>query len=142
MALCDDTKNYAKETFITMEQAEIRCEHFKKIHQKIQDAKKCPKCGKHTLQIELGSYEENTTDYVYCDNDEIPYIEDGEEYFNECDFTSDVTAQFEPISHWYDFDIVSSFACNIESEGLSQIEKQIGSSWFDFVEDDNKKLNN
>jgi hypothetical protein len=137
MTLCVETKTYAEATFITMEQAEIRCEHFKKISQEMHEARKCPKCGKHTLAIES---EASTSDYVYCENDEIPVNEDGEEYFTDCDYSTIATSKHKAVSHWHDFDVVLAFASNIDSEGLPGIEKQVGCSWSEFVDDDNRKL--
>jgi hypothetical protein len=143
MSLCDNPKEYAKQTHISLEQAEIRCKYFKELKEKIHAARKCPKCGEHTLAIEGGSYEEGIQSYVYCENDKIPTIdEEGDEYMEECDFTSDVTKEFEPISHWYDFDVVLMFSIDIDRDGIKAIEKQIGCTWSDFVENDTKDLLN
>lgn len=141
MALCDNSKEYAEKTLISLEQAEIRCEYFRKIKEKMYEAKKCPKCGEHTLEIEGGSYEEGINSYVYCENDKIIVIdEDGEEYETECDFTSDITKEFEPISDWYDFDVVLMFSLDIDSDGIKAVEEQIGCSWTEFVEKDTMDL--
>jgi hypothetical protein len=143
MSLCDNAKEYAEKTYITLEQAKIRCQYFIKLKAKIYEAKKCPKCGEHTLEIESGSYEEGYSSYVYCENDKIPTVdEDGDEYMEECDFTSDVTKEFEPISHWFDFDVVLMFSINIESDGIKAVEEQIGCSWSEFVEKDTNDLLN
>jgi carboxypeptidase C (cathepsin A) len=141
MSLYDHPKEYAKETFMSLDQAEIRCRHYKKMQEKRHKAKKCPTCGKHTLQIEDGSYEEGITAYVYCENDEVPYVdEEGDTCFTDCEFTSEITEQYEPISHWYDFDEVLAFSMEVEEEGIKKIEERIGCTWTEFVEGSNKEL--
>lgn len=141
MSIYNNPEVYAKKTLMTTEQAIIRCEHFKKLQQVMYEAKKCPKCRQHTLEIEGGSYEEGTQDYVYCENDKVTVNdEDGEEYLTDCDFTSDVEKEFEPISHWYDFDVVLAFSDNLERDGKDKAEIYIGSSWEEFVNASNEKL--
>lgn len=141
MSIYNNIEEYAKQTFMTTEQATIRCAHFKELEQKTHEAKKCPKCGKHMLAIETGSYEEGTHDYVYCENEQVLVVdEDGDECFTDCDFTSDVETEYEPIWHWYDFDEVLAFSIELETEYKKEVETHIGSSWLEFVEASNKKL--
>lgn len=142
LSIYDDAKKYAKETFMTIEQAEVRCIYFKKMQEERHLAKICPKCGKQTLEIESGSYEEGISPYVYCENEEGEKVidKDGNEFFNECDFTSDVTKEYTAINHWYDFDEILSFSIEVEREGLKKIEKQIGCTWNEFVENANREI--
>ena len=88
MSIYENEKEYAEKTFMTLEQAKLRCEFYKKLNQEINDARKCPKCHQDTLEIESG--EEGQSEYVYCESEIIKIDEDGEEYSDECDFTSDV----------------------------------------------------
>jgi len=138
----DNAEEYAKQTFTTLEQAKIRCDHYKKLQEQQHQAKKCPKCGQHTLEFETGCYEEGYGDYIYCENEKVEKVidEDGEEFYKECDFTSKVTKNFEPIHHWWDFDEVLAFSIDIERDGKEEIEKQIGCTWTQFVENANKEL--
>ncbi|MCK2000725.1 hypothetical protein MZM54_04890 [[Brevibacterium] frigoritolerans] len=140
MSLYNNPKEYAKETMMSIEQATLRCEHFKKIQQIMHEAKKCPKCGKHSLGIEGGSYEEGYSDYVYCENDEVVVIENGEELFTDCGFTSDVKEEYEPLNHWYDFDVILSFCFQIKEEGLPETERNIGCTWDEFINKEKKQL--
>lgn len=141
MSIYNNPKQYAETTFMTLEQAKVRCNYYNKLEKLIYEAKKCPKCGEHTLEIESGCYEEGYSDYVYCGNDNIKTVDgDGEDFFDECDFTSDVRKEFEPISHWYDFDVVLAFSIDIKKDGLLVTEKNIGCSWNEFVEKENKEL--
>lgn len=140
MSIYNNPEQYAKETHMTLAQAEVRCAHFKQLAQKMEDIRTCPKCGKNTLELEGGSYEEGIKASVYCENDEVKVVdeEDGEEYFTDCDFTSPVTKEYQALDSYYDFDIVLEFAGEINEVGITEIEKRIGSSWNDFVEKENK----
>lgn len=134
MSIYDNPQEYAKKTFITLEQAVLRCQHFKKLKKEIQEAKKCPKCGAYTLEFESGCYEEGYGDFIYCTNEISDVDEDGEEVFVECGFTSSLTEQFQPLVHWYDFDIILMFSNDIEERGMDKVEKEIGCSWPEFVD--------
>lgn len=140
MSIYDNPEQYAKEARTTLEQAEVRCAHFKQLAEKMEEIKKCPKCGARTLELEGGSYEEGIKEYVYCENDEVKEIdeEDGEEYFTECQFTSPITKEYQALDSYYDFDIVLEFASEIDELGLETIEKRIGLSWHEFVEKENQ----
>jgi len=146
LSIYDNPQEYANKTRTTLKQAIIRCQHFKKIEAEIQKARKCPKCGKETLEFEGGSCEEGYSDYIYCTN-EVPVTgedcndcnscKDHGSCFVECDFTSDVTEQYKPLSDGYDFDIVLYLVFGIEQYGMESVEKQIGCSWLQFVDRDN-----
>lgn len=141
MSIYNNSEEYAKRTFMSLEQAEIRCEYFRKLQQKMYESKKCPKCGQHTLEIEGGSYEEGTKDYVYCENDKVSEIdEDGEKYLADCDYTSDVDKEHEPISQWYDFDEVLALVIDFDRNDKKEVEEHIGCSWDKFIDTSNKKL--
>lgn len=141
MSIYNNTEEYAKQTFMSLEQSEIRCKYFRKIQQKMHESKRCSKCGQHTLEIESGSYEEGTQDFVYCENDKVSVIDEyGEKYLTDCDFTSDVDKEYEPVNHWYDFDEVLAFSIDFESNGKEMVEKHIGCSWDEFINESNKKL--
>ncbi len=146
MSIYDNPQEYANKAYITLEQAKIRCKHFKKIEEEINETRKCPKCGEYTLEFEGGSYEEGYSDFIYCTN-EVRQIDedcDGcdvcEGCFVECEFTSNVTGQFEPLSDGYNFDIVLYFSFQIKECGIEEVEKQIGGSWPQFVDRDNSTL--
>lgn len=141
MSLYNDPKEYAAQTLMSLEQATIRCNHFKKLKDQIFKAKKCPQCGQHTLEIEGGSYEEGYNSFVYCENDAVNVTdEDGEIYQTDCDFTSNVKKEYEPISHYYDFDDVLAFSIHIKKDGLASVESSMGCSWSEFVKKANEKL--
>lgn len=141
MSIYNVPKDYAAQTVMSLEQATIRCNHYKKIEEQSFEASKCPQCGQHTLAIECGSFEEGYSDFVYCENDKVTVTdEDGETYHTDCDFTSNVTKEYEPISHYYDFDEVLAFSIGIEQGGLASIESNIGCTWSEFVEKANKRL--
>lgn len=142
MSIYNDPKEYAQKTFTTTEQAEIRCKYFNELQAIIHEAKKCPKCNQHTLEIEGGSYEEGTHDFVYCENDKFTVLdEDDEEYLTDCGFISAVEKKYEPINHWYDFDEVLAFSIDIEKSGKDKVENIIGCTWNEFVNSSNEKLN-
>ncbi|WP_146067783.1 hypothetical protein [Brevibacillus laterosporus] len=82
-----------------------------------------------------GSYEEGIEPDVYCLNDRVPVVEDGENYLTDCGFTDDAKDEYTPISHWYDFDVVLYSAVNGEST-----EDYIGEPWEDFVRNDTDSL--
>ncbi len=137
MSIYDNPQNYAEEASITIEQATLRCKYFKELEAKIHEARKCPRCGEYTLEFEGGSYEENYRDYVYCTNENIPDNENGEGYYVDCDFTSEIIDQFELLSTGYNFDVVLCFGMNIKSQGLQKVEKEIGCPWSKFVDKNN-----
>ncbi|ALP36813.1 hypothetical protein ASL14_12210 [Paenibacillus sp. IHB B 3084] len=58
MNIYDNPEKFAKDLKISLEQAEMWCKNQKKIQEEIEQARLCPKCGKHTLEYEIGSYEE------------------------------------------------------------------------------------
>lgn len=122
MTIYKDPQTYAKEAYISLELATIRCAEYLPFVEAIEPAKKCPNCGEHTLAIELGSYEEGTSELVYCENEE------------GCDFTSEVTDELEPLQHWYAFDEVLALSCDIDRDGLSTFEEQLGCSWVEYAE--------
>jgi hypothetical protein len=79
---------------------------------KVEKASVCPKCGKPSLEWEMGSYEEGSDDYIYCSNYEVPYLdEDGEQYFKDCEYVSDIKTEHEPLAHWYTFDHLLAINC-------------------------------
>lgn len=121
---------------MSLEQAEKRCEHFKKLKEQIYQAKKCPKCGEHTLEIEGGSYEEGIKPYVYCENNKVKVFDGVEEYEDDCDFSSKITKEFEFLNSYCDFDVALAFVVDIQRDGFERTEKNIGCSWNEFIEKD------
>jgi hypothetical protein len=142
MSIYNDPKKYAEETHVTLKQAQIRCNHYKKIEELIHQRKKCPTCGKYTLEYEGGSYEGGIQPFIRCDNDEVlVYDEDsGEEVFTDCKFTSDVTKEYEPLAGYFDFDEILMLSMDVERDGLEAVESMVGQSWFQFVETSNQEL--
>lgn len=105
MCIYDDHKAYARKVRITERMAKLWCDHQKKKIKEIHEAKKCPLCSAHTLEYESGSYEYNEPDYVYCDNDEIPLVdEEGESYLGTCEFATTNIEDYIKLQHGYDFD--------------------------------------
>lgn len=139
MTIYNDPQKYSKQTSTSIEQAELRCSLFKQIQQKVHEARKCPKCSKHTLTLEEGNYEEGYSDYIYCENDKIVVIDDGEECTTDCGFTSEALKEFELLYHWHDFDEVLAFSLDNEDRGI-EAERKLGCSWADFVDKSNQVL--
>lgn len=138
MSIYSDHIDYAKKVRMPIRLAEIWCKNQLELKKEMDKAKKCPKCGKDTLELELGSYEEGYSDYVHCSNDEIPAVDvDGEEYFTECDYTASPEKGHEPLSAWYDFDVIMAFRC-----GMSGRVKEFGSlqEWLKFVREEVSKI--
>ncbi|MFK7696413.1 hypothetical protein [Paenibacillus sp. HJGM_3] len=138
MGLYDDHVSYAKKTRIPVSLAKVWCANQLELQEEMDAARVCPKCGKPTLVLESGSYEEGTQDYVYCANDEIQAVDvDGEEYFEECDYTADPEKKHEPLSTWYDFDVIWAFSC-----GLIDRKNEFYNlrDWLDFVRKEVAKI--
>lgn len=114
MSIYDDPAAYARKVRITERLSRIWCEYQAKILKEHEAAKRCPSCGKHTLEYEGGSYEECIQPYIYCSNDEIPAIDvDGEEYFAECDYSADFDDnKHEAIPIDYTYDHILSMNCD------------------------------
>lgn len=140
MSIYLNPKRYAEVTHTTLEQAKIRCDYFRTFLEKTEVAKICPKCKASTLEFECGSYEEGYGDYIRCENDQIETKdEEGDVYYEECNFTSDVTEEFIPLTSWYGFDVILMFAYDIEQKGMKEFEKELGCSWTEFVDNTTKK---
>lgn len=125
---------------MTLEQAKKRCEYFKKLHEQIHEAKKCPKCGEHTLEVEGGSYEENIKPYIYCSNDKVKVVDGQEEYEDDCDYSSEITKEYEFLNTYCDFDVILAFVVDLERDGFERTEKNIGCSWKEFIEKESKDI--
>lgn len=139
MGLYDDPVAFAKKTRIPVSLSRIWCLNQLALQKEIEAARICPKCGQPTLVLESGSYEEGTNDYVYCEYDQIPMVDeaDGEEYKVECDYTADPGKEHEPLSSWYDFDVILAF-----SVGMVERDKEFGGlqEWVKFVRDEVNKI--
>lgn len=137
MSIYTDYAAYARKVRITERLAKIWCDNQLKLAAEIEEAKKCPSCGKNTLEYEMGSYEENERDCIYCSNYEIPLVdEDGEQYFGECDFVTTEIDKHEALMPWYDFDTLWAFSYPenliIANEGLQ--------GWLKFVKEEVEKI--
>ncbi|MGR6760290.1 hypothetical protein ACU1JV_00405 [Paenibacillus sp. T2-29] len=139
MSIYDDPAAYARKVRITERLSRIWCEYQAKILKEHEAAKRCPSCGKHTLEYEGGSYEECIQPYIYCSNDEILAIdEDGVEYFAECDFSADFDIEKHeaiPIDHTYDH--ILAMNC-----GTMNGVKEFGGlkAWFAYAKRDIEKF--
>lgn len=137
MSIYADHVAYARKVRITESMAKIWCDNQLKLAAEIEEARKCPVCGKKTLEYEIGSYEENERDCIYCSNDQIPLVdEDGEHYFGECDFATTETEKYEALMPWYDFDTLWAFSYPenliIANEGLQE--------WLKFAKEEVEKI--
>jgi hypothetical protein len=130
MSMYSDHIAYAKKVRIPLRLSKIWCDNQLRLAKEMEHASICPKCGKPTLILESGSYEENTRDYVYCENYEIPETEDGEEYMTDCDYVTEPQKEHEPLSHWYDFDTIWAY-----SGGMIERKEMYPNlqEWLDFV---------
>ena len=108
MSLYKNPKQYAKEMGIPERLAILFCGYQLKLAERIEKAKFCPQCGKSSLEFELGSYEEQSVDQVYCENDMVPFVnEDGEPDYKECEFhTSNINEDLALLQIGADFDPV------------------------------------
>lgn len=142
MSIYQSVEVYAKKTNTTEEQAKIRCDYFLALQKTAEKKKVCPVCKQSTLEYESGCYEGGYGDYVYCDNDKVPYSEDGEEGFTDCEFSTENIDEFIEITAHFDFDVVLMMAGDIaqSKKDDTEIELSLGSSWHDFVEKDNQDI--
>lgn len=142
MSLYDNPQEYANKTYISSEQANIRCALFKKIQNNIDEARICPKCGMKTLKFVEGSIVKGIESNIICVNEKNIRVDDEEkESFVDCKFTSNLTEKFSPLVPYYDFDII--FIMGNNSETLDKIENEINEefdcTWSDFVNGINKE---
>lgn len=109
----NDPVAFARQVRMPMSLSKIWCANQLELQKQMEAARLCPKCLQYTLVLEPGSYEECTNDYVYCENYEVPAIDedDGTEYMAECDYVTYPEKAHEPLAHWFDFDIIWAFSC-------------------------------
>lgn len=129
MKIHEDVKEYAKKTMMTMEQAKIRCDYYKKqrsdFEKEVEKARICPDCKKAKLVFESGSYEDGLFyTEAECQNPSCGFESDDYPYPEEGDL----------------FDVVLLFAGQAEREGLAETERQIGLSWSEFIKKDTEDL--
>ncbi|MBH0331463.1 hypothetical protein ABH14_16945 [Brevibacillus brevis] len=135
MGLKKRIEKYAKQVNCKLSIARKRVRYFDKLEKRIEQASICPKCGKSSLNIESDDREYVFDSWVQCTNDRVPYVEDGEVYFTDCDYTADVEDKYIPLSFGYGYDIVLSFAANGRVD-----EEMLGESWESFVLADTEML--
>lgn len=118
MSIYETPALYARKVRITERLARIWCNHQLKLQADVELASICPKCGKPTLESEMGCYEEGTEAYVYCSNDTIPYEDEDDAtiQLGECDYVSDVREEHVPLSNWYTFDHLLAMHSGIMGE--------------------------
>lgn len=140
MSIYENPEKYAELTLTTLEQAKIRCEHFLQVEKEMHEVKKCPKCGKHTLEAESGSYEEGYGSYLRCENSEVEtFDEESNRILDDCYYTSGITSEYMVASE-KDYDVVLAFSYELAEGKMPVLEKHIGCSWTEFVDKDNEKL--
>lgn len=138
MSIHNDHVEYAKKVRMPVNLAKIWCTNQLEIKEEMNKAKICPKCEKPTLELELGSYEEGYNDYVYCVNNEILAIDDdGEEYYTDCDYTSEPKNEHEPLSCWYDFDVLLAHSIGYDESRKHDTDLQ---EWLKFVREEVGKI--
>lgn len=144
MSIYQSVEEYASKTNITEEQAKIRCDYFLALQKKTEAKQICPECKQATLAYESGCYEGGYGDYIHCENDKVPYTEDGEEGFTDCEFSTENTDEFIEITPHFDFDVVLMMAGEIaqSEKDDTEIGLSLGSTWHDFVEKDNQDILN
>lgn len=96
---------YAYICDVPIEYARIVQKRQNNIAKIIYNARKCPKCGSHSLCFEGGSYEEGYDDYIYCENDEC-----------EADYEVSEIKNGQYLSGWLDFDVVWYGLINVDDE--------------------------
>ncbi len=140
MSIYDSVEGYAKELNMSVEQAKIRIDHFSKTKAEMKESMKCPKCQQYTLAVEHGEWEAGVSSWIYCENDKIEKVdEEGDKYFDECDFTDDVENKY-LFAFEHDFDVVLMMSCSVDITNEQEVLSYIGSSWNDFVEKDTESL--
>lgn len=136
MSVYDSAEKYAEHLNMTLEQAKVRLEYFSKVKEEMKATRKCPKCGEYSLAVEGGEWECGVPDWVYCANDKIEKIdEEGDKYFDECDFTDDVESKY-LFAFEHDFDAVLMMSCGLDINNEQEVLNAIGCSWNEFVEKD------
>lgn len=142
MSIYQSVEEYAKQTNITKEQAKIRCDYYLALQKKADEKRVCPECKQATLVHESGCSEGGYGDYIYCENDKVPYVEDGEEGMTDCEFTTNDTGEYEEIMSYYDFDVVLAMAHDIErlKQDEMEVTVSLGQNWQMFVERENQRI--
>ena len=140
MGVRDSVEGYAEKLNMTVEQAKVRLDHFASMQEGIKESKKCPKCGMYTLEIDGGEWEAGVQAFIYCENDEVPTVdEDGEEYLESCEFT-DSPKDCYIFASEPDFDEVLMVSCSINIYDEVEVRAQLGQTWEEFVEESNKHI--
>ena len=137
MSIYESPALYARKVRITERLAYIWCEHQLKLQAEANKASVCPRCGEASLEWEIGSYEEGNADYIYCSNYEFSYEEDGEQYLGDCDYTSEIKSEHEPLAVWYTFDHLLAMNCGSMDgvNGFGDLQK-----WFLSAKKDIEKI--
>jgi hypothetical protein len=138
MSIYADPVKYARMARITIGMAEIWCAEQLRLAAEIEAARTCPKCGKPTLTYEIGCYEEGYDDYIHCENDEVPEVdEEGEDYYSECEFLCEPNKEMSALAPWYDFDVLLAMKSGFMDEvGRSS---SLG-EWIKFAKEEVSKI--
>lgn len=142
MNIYQSATEYAKQTNTTEEQAKIRCDYYLALEKKAEKKRVCPDCKQPTLVYESSCSEGGYGDYIYCENDKVPYVEDGEEGVTDCEFTANDCGEYEEIMPYTDFDVVLAMALDIErlKQDNIEVEMSLGQNWHMFVEKNNQEI--
>lgn len=143
MGIYDSAETYAKEIHIKdLHLAGIRANHYRNLMEQQYEARKCPKCGKHSLQFEGGSYEENTRDYIYCENGEVleKDLDDGTLRETDCGYATEFEDKHRILTDAETFDEVLMFSIEIEEHGKEYVESMVGKKWEVFVKEGTEEL--
>lgn len=119
-------REYAKNYHMSYENAKIRVLIFEKLAEAMHEASLCPSCKQHSLYMEPSEEEYSSQAWIVCENEECPY-------------SSDVSPEFEMLSHTYDFDVVAAVAYDVK-KNVDGFVQQMGTSWDEFVQQSNKDL--
>lgn len=119
-------REYAKNYNMSYENAKIRVLIFEKLAEAMHEASLCPSCKQHSLYIEPSEEEYSSQAWIVCESE-------------DCEYSSDVSPEFEMLSQTYDFDVVAAVAYDVK-KNVDGFVQRVETSWDEFVQNENKSL--